>query len=56
MRPAEKHAPIDVDLTDLGGGRFGARIDLPMRGSWDLDVAVEAKGRHFAVTKRVFLQ
>lgn len=56
VRPAEKHAPIDADLADLGGGRFGARIDLPLRGNWDLDIAVEAKGRHFAVTKRVFLQ
>jgi nitrogen fixation protein FixH len=56
VRPADKRAPIDVDLTNLGAGRFGARIDLPMRGSWDLDIAVEAKGRHFAVTKRVFLQ
>ena len=56
VRPAEKHAPIDVDLTTLGGGNFGARIDLPLRGSWDLDIAVEAHGQHFAVTKRVFLQ
>ena len=56
VRPAEKHAPLDVDLTDLGNGRFGARIELPLRGSWDLDIAVEAKGQHFAVTKRVFLQ
>ena len=56
VRPAEKHAPIDVDLTDLGDGRFGARIDLPMHGSWDLDIAVESHGQHFAVTKRVFLQ
>ena len=56
VRPAEKQAPIDVDLTDLGDGRFGARIVLPMRGNWDLDIAVESHGRHFAVTKRVFLR
>lgn len=56
VRPAEKRAPIDVDLTNLGDGRFGARIDLPMRGSWDLDIAVESNGQHYAVTKRVFLQ
>ncbi len=56
VRPAEKHIPVDVDLADLGGGRFGARIDLPLRGSWDLDIAVESNGQHFAVTKRVFLQ
>ena len=56
VRPAEKFPPIDVHLTDLGDGRFGARIDLPLRGSWDLDIAVESNAQHFAVTKRVFLQ
>ena len=56
VRPAERHVPLDVDLADLGGGRFGAKIELPMRGSWDLDIAVESNGQHFAVTKRVFLQ
>ena len=56
VRPAEKRAPVDVHLTNLGDGQFGARIDLPMRGSWDLDIAVESNGQHYAVTKRVFLQ
>jgi nitrogen fixation protein FixH len=56
VRPAEKQASIDVVLADFGNGRFGAKVDLPLRGSWDLDIAVDARGQHFAVTKRVFLQ
>ena len=56
VRPAEKFTPLDVHLTDLGDGRFDGKVDLPLRGSWDLDIAVESNGQHFAVTKRVFLQ
>jgi nitrogen fixation protein FixH len=56
IRPAERRAPIDVALSDLGEGRFAGHIALPERGNWDADIVVEAGGRRFALTKRLFLQ
>ena len=56
IRPAERRAPIDVALSDLGDGRFAGRVALPERGNWDADIVVEAGGQRFALTKRLFLQ
>jgi nitrogen fixation protein FixH len=56
VRPAERRAPIDVALSDFGDGRFAGRVALPERGSWDADIVIEAGGRRFALTKRLFLQ
>jgi hypothetical protein len=43
-------------MEPLGDGRFAAIVALPVRGNWDADVVVDAGSRHFAVTKRLFLQ
>lgn len=56
VRPAEKRPPLPVALTELGDGRFTATIDLPARGNWDLDIVVDAQGRRYALTKRMFLK
>ena len=56
VRPAEKRPPIDLEMAGAGDGRFVATVNLPERGSWDLDILIEANGRKFAVTKRTFLQ
>lgn len=56
IRPAERRAPIDVALSDLGDGRFAGRVALPERGNWDADIVIEAGGHRFALTKRLFLQ
>ena len=56
VRPAEKRPPLPVALNELGNGRFAAILDLPARGNWDLDIVVDAQGRHYALTKRVFLK
>lgn len=56
IRPAERRAPIDVALNDLGNGRFAGRVALPERGNWDADIVIEAGGHRFALTKRLFLQ
>jgi nitrogen fixation protein FixH len=56
VRPAEKRPPLPVVLRELGDGKFAARVDLPARGNWDLDIVVDAQGQHFAVTKRMFLR
>ncbi|HET6196312.1 MAG TPA: FixH family protein [Acetobacteraceae bacterium] len=56
VRPAERRAPLDVALNDLGDGRFAGHVVLPERGNWDADIVIEAGGRRFALTKRLFLQ
>ncbi|MBS0525729.1 MAG: FixH family protein [Proteobacteria bacterium] len=56
IRPAERRAPLDVVLSDLGNGRFAGHVVLPERGNWDADIVIEAGGRRFALTKRLFLQ
>ena len=56
IRPAERRAPIDVALSDLGNGRFAGRVALPERGNWDADIVIEAGGHRFALTKRLFLR
>ena len=56
IRPAEKRPPVEVALKDTGGGRFSGDVDLPARGNWDADIVVEAAGKRFALTKRLFLR
>lgn len=56
VRPAEKRPSVPLELHDIGDGRFVAHVALPARGNWDLDILVVAKGRDFALTKRLFLR
>lgn len=56
VRPAEKGRPVVVDMVAVDGGRYGATVALPARGSWDLDVVVEQDGHRFAQTRRMFLK
>lgn len=56
VRPVEKRRPLPIALEATDIGRFAARVDLPERGNWDLDVVVEHDGQRFALTRRMFLQ
>jgi nitrogen fixation protein FixH len=56
VRPAEKRAPIRIELKDLVDGRFTGAVALPARGNWDADIVVEADGHRFARTLRLFLR
>lgn len=56
IRPAEKRAPVAVALNDVGTGKFSGHVVLPARGNWDADIVVDAGGRRFALTKRLFLR
>jgi nitrogen fixation protein FixH len=56
IRPAEKRPPVEVTMSALGGGKFSGSVVLPARGNWDADIVVEAGGRRFALTKRLFLR
>ena len=56
IRPAERRAPITVDMTAIDSGRYAATVALPARGNWDLDLVVEWDGQRFAQTRRMFLR
>lgn len=56
VRPAEKRPPLGVAMGALGDGRFAGYVDLPARGNWDVDIVIDYDGRHFAVTRRMFLK
>jgi nitrogen fixation protein FixH len=56
VRPAEKRPPLSVPMGALGDGRFAGQVDLPARGNWDIDIVVDYDGKHFAVTRRMFLK
>ncbi len=56
VRPAEKRAPVNVALGDLGDGRFAGYVSLPARGNWDLELEVEAEGHRYGFTRRMFLK
>ena len=56
VRPVEKRDPVEVALHATDIGRFAGPIELPERGSWDLDIVVERDGARYALTRRMFLR
>jgi nitrogen fixation protein FixH len=56
VRPVEKRQPLAIALEPTDIGRFAGRVDLPERGSWDLDIVVERGDERFALTRRMFLK
>jgi nitrogen fixation protein FixH len=56
VRPVERRPPLPVEMSAIDIGRFAGQVDLPERGSWDVDIVVERGGERFALTRRMFLQ
>jgi nitrogen fixation protein FixH len=56
VRPVEKRPPVGVALGVTDIGRFAGHVDLPERGSWDLDIVIERGGERYALTRRMFLK
>ena len=56
VRPVERHRPMAVVLSATAPGVFAGHVVLPARGNWDADIVVDREGRHFALTRRLFLK
>jgi len=56
VRPVEQRPPLDVEMTAVDIGRFAGHVDLPERGSWDLDIVVARGKERYAATRRMFLR
>ncbi|MEM7021899.1 MAG: FixH family protein [Pseudomonadota bacterium] len=56
MRPTHEGVDRTVTLDYQTGGRYEARVDLPLDGQWDLHLAVDAAGQTYLISERVFLR
>ena len=56
VRPAAKGRSLAIELAPTAPGAFAGHVDLPGRGNWDADIVVDRDGRHFALTRRLFLK
>ena len=56
VRPAQKRNSLPVAMAATAPGVFTGHADLPARGNWDADIEIDSDGRHFAVTRRLFLK
>lgn len=56
VRPVEKRPPLAVIVSAVDVGKFTGAVELPARGNWDIDIAVERGGEHYALTRRMFLR
>lgn len=54
-RPTIAGHDREVRLDHLGGGRYGATVDLPMPGQWDLRVDAAGAAGTYRLAKRVML-
>jgi nitrogen fixation protein FixH len=52
-RPVEKIEPVAVVLQDRGGGIYGASLQLPRAGIWDLRIRAERGDQHMLAADRI---
>jgi nitrogen fixation protein FixH len=52
-RPVENMPPLRLDLAAQGGGRYGAIVDLPRPGLWDLRLVAAQGERQFVAAERL---
>jgi nitrogen fixation protein FixH len=56
-RPARHDLDRRVTFAPLGGGRYGAGVDLPLEGQWDLSLSATASdGAVFVMEQRLWLK
>ncbi|MCK4910846.1 MAG: FixH family protein [Thermodesulfovibrionales bacterium] len=52
-RPETTAMDRSYTTSALGGGRFAARVELPLEGAWDLMVSLSSVGNTVVFTRRV---
>ncbi|MCP4330136.1 MAG: FixH family protein [Alphaproteobacteria bacterium] len=55
LRPTHDDADIATTLAPRGNGLYGAQIELPLPGQWDLRLDVTKDGRRHQSTRRLHL-
>jgi nitrogen fixation protein FixH len=55
VRPTHEGADIEATLEPRGEGRYGAHIDLPLPGQWDLKLQIIRDGQRHKSIRRLHL-
>lgn len=56
LRPVVQGHDMPVEVSYLGEGRYGANIDFPLSGVWDLKLSVDHPSGDYQETKRIWVQ
>lgn len=54
-RPTVKGYDHEVTLVSQGGGRYGATVELPLAGEWDMDVMASGRDSAYQLQRRFIL-
>lgn len=52
-RPIEADLRQDLQLSEIGGGRYAAPLELPKKGQWDITVSIEWNKTPFQSHRRL---
>jgi len=52
-RPLQQGLDQIVTFDELGGGRYIATVDLPLRGQWEVAVTADARGQRYQLSERI---
>ena len=53
IRPTQAGRDFDVTLASGGSGRYGAAVEFPLPGQWDVAVHIVAGGHSFRTVSRI---
>jgi nitrogen fixation protein FixH len=53
VRPTQSGYDVEIALAPLGGGRYGARVVLPLAGQWALRLRATRDGQSVTHTQRI---
>lgn len=53
LRPAAGSPALDIVLPEGSAGSYGARVELPQSGKWDMRVTITHGGRVFRTLRRI---
>jgi nitrogen fixation protein FixH len=56
VRPTEEGHDFAVDLTEREPGRYGAEVELPLPGQWEVRLAARARGEVYRLSPRIYLK
>ena len=56
MRPTHEGYDTDVVLRDLGGGAYGAEVELALEGQWDVRLWISRQGDVYQLVQRLHVR
>jgi nitrogen fixation protein FixH len=56
VRPTEAGYDFGLDLSERASGRYGAEVELPLAGQWEVRLAASARGEVYRLSPRIYLR